>query len=63
MHQHSARDRAALALDRTHHVGERGPRTYQAWERVALALDTGARVSLQDVRWLESVARRYPAPI
>lgn len=51
------RDRAAAALDATHDVGERGPRTFQARQRVAVALDAGRRPPLVDVKHLEKVAR------
>lgn len=49
--------RAAAALDATHSKGERGPRTYQARQRVALALDLGRKPSLVDIVWLERIGR------
>ena len=56
-------ERAAAALDATHHVGERGPATFSARARVAAWLD-GARLLesmvRSDVRHLEMVARINP---
>jgi hypothetical protein len=52
------RTRAAKALDLTHTIGERGPRTYQARKRIAEALDTYGRIRREDVRWLESLLSR-----
>ncbi|HLE80151.1 MAG TPA: hypothetical protein VJA25_02540 [Dehalococcoidia bacterium] len=53
---------AALVLDCTHGVGERGPRTFMARNRVAIWLDTGHGVITHiraDVRWLTHVMNRY----
>jgi hypothetical protein len=52
------RERAAYALDATHHIGERGPRTLAARDRIATALDEGKKPILQDIKWLESIAWR-----
>jgi hypothetical protein len=52
------RDRAAAALDLTHRIGERGPKTFQARERVAAWLDIGGRVPKADIQWLEKVSKR-----
>jgi hypothetical protein len=51
------RERAAAALDATHAVGERGPRTMRARSVVARWLDMCGRPrGLADaVRWLEHV--------
>jgi hypothetical protein len=46
------RDQAALALDLTHALDGRGPRTFLARQRVALWLDTGRGRVAEDVRWL-----------
>ena len=54
------RERAAAALDATHALGERGPRTFLARELVANWLDGGRHWSgrvATAVRWLERVAR------
>lgn len=40
---------AATALDRTHKIGERGPKTYNARDKLARWLD-GQPVSKNDVR-------------
>ena len=48
---------AAAALDLTHLVGERGPRTLNARLRVASCLDAGVQASSEDVVWLMAVAR------
>ena len=48
---------AAAALDATHAIGERGPRTFMARRRVAAALDAGKKPLAPDVHWLEHVAR------
>lgn len=49
---------AAGALDRTHDVGERGPKTFQARQLLAAWLDTGrgshAKVR-QAIAWLRSL--------
>ena len=54
------RTNAALALDLTHDVGERGPKTMLARQRLAEWLDTG-RGSVSavkaDIAWLKKVAR------
>ena len=52
-------ERAATALDLTHHCGERGPRTYLARQRVAAALDAGRLPKAGDIRWLERIAAAY----
>lgn len=49
------------ALDMTWHVGERGPRTFLARQRIATALDLDRNPSPADVKWLEGVARRVQA--
>lgn len=59
------RDHAAMALDHTHAIGERGPRTFNAQLRVAKALDGIGALRVEDVRWLERVAREVastPSP-
>jgi len=54
--------RAALALDRTHGIGERGPRTMIARERAAEWLDgRTARMPRAAVEWLERVAALQPS--
>lgn len=56
------RDRAALALDLTHAVGERGPRTFMARERVAAWLDGATRTEpAADVNWLLRMAANEAA--
>jgi len=53
------RFRAALALDRSHAVGERGPRTLHSRARVAAWLDgdrAAGRTLSADLKWLEDVA-------
>ena len=60
--QQELKIRAAAALDMTHHVGLRGPKTINARERLALALDKGRRVLVPDIRWLEHVASIEPNP-
>jgi hypothetical protein len=50
------RDRAAHALDKTHAVGERGPKTFAARNRIATALDKGTKPLLRDIKWLERIA-------
>ncbi len=50
--------RAVNALDATHAVGERGPRTMGARLRIAAALDCVGTIRVADLRWLESVAKR-----
>lgn len=49
---------AASALDRTHHIGERGPKTYRARQLLAKWLDTG-KGSVAGVRkaiaWLKNL--------
>lgn len=51
----SIKQQAATALDRTHKVGERGPKTYNAREKLGRWLN-GQPVSKNDVksaiRWL-----------
>jgi hypothetical protein len=56
----SLRDKAALSLDLTHHIGERGPKTFQARARVSEWLD-GARGAAprKDIAWLLRVAKKY----
>jgi hypothetical protein len=49
-------ERAARALDLTHAIGERGPRTFNARQRVASALDGVGKLNIADVRWLERIA-------
>lgn len=55
MKQTPSKNKAALALDRTHSIGERGPKTYNARQNLARWLD-GEPVSKNDVksaiRWL-----------
>ncbi len=49
----------ATALDLTHRYDNRGPRTHQARQRVAHALDIGAKVTPvlhKHYRWLMYVA-------
>lgn len=55
-------NRAAAALDATHRVGERGPKTFQARQRIAAALDAGRRPLVKDIRWLEQVAQKKANP-
>lgn len=54
------RDMAARALDLTHGMAERGPRTYIARQKVATWLDLGGKVT-QEIRlavlWLTALAR------
>ncbi len=52
-----SRDEAAAALDLTHAIGERGPRTYNARQRVAAALDAGRVPLKKDIEWLLNVAK------
>lgn len=54
-------ERAVKALDLTHAVGERGPRTFNARQRVATALDGADKLTVADVRWLERVAAAQSA--
>ena len=53
--QEQQRQKAALSLDRTHSVGERGPKTFNARDNLARWLD-GEPVSKRDmmsgIRWL-----------
>lgn len=51
-------DRIAKALDLTHAVGERGPRTFNARQRLATHLDTGCtyRGVKTDLAWLTQLA-------
>lgn len=54
------RDLAAKALDLTHRIGERGPKTFNARRRVAEWLDMGGaapRGLRRDVAWLLQVAK------
>ncbi len=54
----TTRERAARALDRTHSIGERGPRTYNARQRIAAALDAGKLPTKKDIEWLERISRK-----
>lgn len=56
----AGRARAARALDLTHRVGERGPKTMNVRDRVARALDAGRVPHVGDVRWLESLVKSNP---
>ena len=50
---------AAEALDRTHEIGERGPKTYNARDRLAKYLDGKCIPKSQvksDITWLFSVS-------
>ena len=47
---------AARLLDLTHSSGERGPRTFLARKRLAVALDLGFTVRIADLAWLRRVA-------
>jgi hypothetical protein len=53
------KDRAAEALDSTHHNGERGPKTFMARKRLAEYLD-GVRKNCirEDVEHLEKVSKQ-----
>lgn len=60
-------EQAALVLDSTYHVGERGPRTLNARNRLATWLDTGRirgglRQVRTDIAWLKKVAKKNPCP-
>ena len=55
MEKQTLEQRAAAALDKTHAIGERGPKTFNARQRIALALDSTSKVAIADVRWLEQV--------
>jgi hypothetical protein len=53
----------AELLDRTHAVGERGPRTFLARQRLAAALDYGFTPRASDLAWLRRVIReQQPNP-
>jgi hypothetical protein len=54
------RDRGAAALDTTHALDHRGPRTYMARSRVAEALDLGKKPAKIDIEWLESIKNECP---
>lgn len=60
-----SRERAAAALDATHAMGERGPKTFRARALVARWLDLGGRVRglAGAVEWLESVAKLGAAEV
>lgn len=49
------RAHVARLLDLTLRLGERGPRTYCARQRLAAWLDGTGRLRLEDVRWLEGL--------
>lgn len=57
------RERAARALDATHSKDGRGPKTFLARRRVALALDADKRPKRKDVEWLETIAREPDSPL
>jgi len=58
----TTRERTAKALDMTHNVGERGPRTMKARQILAAYLDGAAKVRITTVRalcgYLEMVAKQ-----
>lgn len=56
------RDRIAKALDQTHAVGEDSSRTFMARQRLATFLDLGGMARMEDIRWLETVARLTHEP-
>lgn len=59
----TSRNRTADALDRTHQIAYRGPRTLQARSRLALWLDTGQGTGRQvaiDTAWLLAHAAAEP---
>ena len=49
-------DTIAALLDSTHAVGERGPRTFLARQRLAAVLDLGFTPRQADLAWLKHVA-------
>ena len=53
------RERAAKALDRTHKIGEKGPRTYNARKRLSMALDKHSKINRKDIAWLNKQAKKY----
>lgn len=57
----AVRERCAAALDRTHAIGERGPRTLRARQQVArwLDLDGSTRGLLTQLAYLERVAAEH----
>ena len=57
----ATRDAVAALLDRTHAVGERGPRTLLARKRLAAVLDLGFTPRRADIAWLTRVATRQEA--
>ena len=56
---HIDADTAALALDLTHAIGERGPKTFLARLRTATALDLGRQPRQSDVNWLLRIGRNH----
>jgi hypothetical protein len=54
-------ERATLALDLTHAIGERGPKTFLARKRIAIWLDAGGPIPPRvkgDSAWLLTLAKK-----